>query len=240
MKASPSSPTSSDASPPQWPIAPAEVFDALAPSAVESGQGASPVSPSPAGTALIVCGALVREVLALKRKHAWDADVLGVPSLLHNRPERIPPAVRQRIREARLRYRRVVVVYGDCGTGGELDRALQAEGVERIAGPHCYEMYAGSGFAGLMEDAPGTFFLTDYMVRSFDHLVIEGLGLDRHPELRDDYFRHYTRVVYLAQSDDDDLMQRAGRAADSLRLPLEVRRVGYGELERRLQERMAE
>jgi len=228
------------ASPPPWPIAPADVFDALALSPAESGQGASPVPPSPAGTALIVCGALVREVLALKRKHAWDADVLGVPSLLHNRPERIPPAVRQRIRDARLRYRRVVVVYGDCGTGGELDRALQAEGVERIAGPHCYEMYAGPDFASLMEDAPGTFFLTDYMVRSFDHLVIEGLGLDRHPELRDDYFRHYTRVVYLAQADDEDLMQRAGRAADSLRLPLEVRRVGYGQLERRLQERMAE
>ncbi|HEX9680716.1 MAG TPA: DUF1638 domain-containing protein, partial [Anaerolineales bacterium] len=106
------------ASPPPWPIAPADIFDALAPSAAESGQSAS--SASPAGTALIVCGALVREVLALKRKHAWDADVLGVPSLLHNRPERIPPAVRQRIRDARLRYRRVVVVYGDCGTGGEL------------------------------------------------------------------------------------------------------------------------
>lgn len=240
MKASPSSPSPTDARPPQWPTAPADIFEARAPSAMENGRHASHISQAPAGTGLIVCGALVREVLALKLKHAWDADVLGVPSLLHNRPERIPPAVRQRIREARLRYRRVVVVYGDCGTGGELDRVLQAEGVERIAGPHCYEMYAGPDFAGLMETAPGTFFLTDYMVRSFDHLVIEGLGLDRHPELRDEYFRHYTRVVYLAQSDDEDLLQRAGRAADSLRLPLEVRRVGYGDLERRLLERMAE
>lgn len=237
MKASPSSPIPSDANPPQWPTAPADVFDERPPSPVENGHAGAPGA-SPAGTALIACGALAREVLALKQKHAWDADVLGVPSLLHNRPDRIPPAVRQRIREARLRYRRVVVVYGDCGTGGELDRALEAEGVERIAGPHCYEMYAGPAFAGLMEDAPGTFFLTDYMVRSFDHLVIEGLGLDRHPELRDDYFRHYTRVVYLAQTDDAELLQRAGRAADSLRLPLEVRHVGYGELERRLQERM--
>lgn len=238
MRRPANSPSSPAATPPQWPIAPQAVFDALAPSSAVNEPTGPPAS-SPAGMALIVCGALVREVLALKRKHGWDADVLGVPSLLHNRPERIPPAVRQRIRDARLLYRRVVVVYGDCGTGGELDRALRSEGVERIAGPHCYEMYAGADFARLMADAPGTFFLTDYMVRSFDHLVIEGLGLDRHPELHQDYFGHYTRVVYLAQSDDPDLRQRAGRAAEALRLPLEVRPVGYGELERRLLERLA-
>jgi hypothetical protein len=194
-------------------------------------------SPS-AWTALIVCGALAREVLSLKERHGWEADVLGVPSLLHNRPDRIPPAVRARIREARSRYRRVIVVYGDCGTGGDLDRLLAEEGVERVAGPHCYEMYAGAEFDGLMAEAPGTFFLTDYMVRSFDHLVIEGLGLDRHPELRDEYFRNYTRTVYLAQTDDAELTERAGWAADFLRLPLEVRRVGYGELETRLLARL--
>jgi hypothetical protein len=191
------------------------------------------------GTALVVCGALAREVLTLKERHAWDADVLAVPSLLHNRPERIPPAVRRRIREARSRYRRVIVVYGDCGTGGDLDRALEAEGVERIAGPHCYEMYAGADFGRLMAEAPGTFFLTDYMVRSFDHLVIEGLGLDRHPELKEDYFRHYTRVVYLAQTEDEALAERARWAAGFLELPLEIRRVGYGELESRLADRMS-
>ena len=187
-------------------------------------------------TALIACGALAREVLALRDKHAWAADVLAVPALLHNDPNRIPGAVLARIRQARQKYDRVVVVYGDCGTGGQLDRLLAAEGVARVAGPHCYEMYANGTFEALMDQAPGTYFLTDYLVRSFDHLVIEGMGLDRHPELRQEYFRNYTRVVYLAQRDDPQLRARAQWAADCLGLPLEIRPVGYGALETRLVE----
>ncbi len=190
-------------------------------------------------TALIACGALAREVLALNEKHGWDADVLGVPSLLHNTPADIPAAVRQRIREARAGYDRVVVVYGDCGTSGALDVVLAAEGVERLAGPHCFEMYAGAAnFERLMAEAPGTYFLTDYLVQSFDHLVIEGMGLDRFPELRRDYFGNYTRAVYLPQRDDPGLRARAQWAADTLGLPLEVRPAGYGALESRLMELM--
>jgi hypothetical protein len=189
-------------------------------------------------TALIACGALAREVLALKKKHRWDADVLGVPSLLHNTPDRITEAVRERIHEARAHYDRVIVAYGDCGTGGLLDQMLAAEGVERVAGPHCYEMYANGLFEQLMAEQPGTYFLTDYLVQSFDHLVIEGMGLDRFPALRDEYFRNYTRVVYLAQQDDPALRARAQWAADVLGLPLEIRVVGYGALETRLLELM--
>ena len=187
-------------------------------------------------TALVACGALAREVLALKKKHDWDVDVLALPSLLHNEPERIPGAVQERIRRARDDYDRVIVVYGDCGTGGMLDRLLAKEGVSRVAGPHCYEMYADGTFESLMAEAPGTFFLTDYLVQSFDHLVLEGLGIDRHPALRDEYFRNYTRMVYLAQRDDPALLARARWAAESLGLPLEVRKTGYGKLESRLKE----
>ena len=191
-------------------------------------------------TALIVCGALAREVLALQEKHGWDVDVLGVPSLLHNEPDRIPSAILERIREARQRYKRVFVIYGDCGTGGMLDRLLEVENVPRIAGPHCYEMYADGTYESLMNEEPGTFFLTDYLVRSFDHLVLEGLGLDRNPGLRDDYFGNYSRVVYLAQEDDPELQKRARWAADSLGLPLIIKKTGYGKLETRLQELLAE
>ena len=186
-------------------------------------------------TALIVCGALAREVLALRARHGWDVDVLGVPALLHNTPDKIPDGVRRRIHEARERYERVVVVYGDCGTGGHLDRLLAAEGVERVSGPHCYEMYAGAnGFDAIMTEELGTYFLTDYMVRSFEHLVIEGLGLDRHPELRDDYFGNYTRCVYLAQTDSPVLRDKAVWCAAQIGLPLEIRETGYGALESRL------
>jgi len=185
-------------------------------------------------TALIACGALAREVLELRKKHGWEADVLGVPSLLHNEPDRIPPAVLKRIRQARSLYGRVIVVYGDCGTGGGLDALLKAEGVERVSGPHCYEMYANGRFDNLMAQSLGTFFLTDYLVGSFDHLVLEGLGLDRHPELRGEYFVNYTRVVYLAQRDDPVLRRKAEAAAAAIGLPLVTIRVGYGALETRL------
>jgi hypothetical protein len=185
-------------------------------------------------TAFIACGALAREVLAIIDRYKWDATVLGVPSLLHNTPDRIPPAVQKRIQEARHEYERVVVVYGDCGTAGRLDAVLAREGVERVAGPHCFEMYADGQFENLMDEALGTYFLTDYLVRSFDHLVIEGMGLDRYPHLRDVYFRHYTRVVYLAQIDDPKLRARAEWAAAYLHLPLETRQTGYGLLESRL------
>jgi hypothetical protein len=184
--------------------------------------------------AIIACGALAREVLALRDKYRWPAEVVGVPVLLHNHPDRIPPAVRRRVREMRAKYERVVVVYGDCGTAGGLDEALAEEGVERIAGPHCYEIYAAPAFEAIMAEAPGTFFLTDYLVGSFDHLVLENLGLDRYPELRQDYFGNYTRVVYLVQREDAALLERARWAAEQIGLPLEVRRVGLGALETRL------
>ncbi len=118
--------------------------------------------------------------------------------------------------------------------GGERPKMLAQAGVERVRGPHCYEMYANGQFDALMAEAPGTYFLTDYLVQSFEHLVIEGMGLDRFPELRDEYFRNYTRCVYLAQTDDPALRAKAEWAAQQLRLPLEVRRVGYGALETRL------
>jgi Protein of unknown function (DUF1638) len=193
-------------------------------------------------TALIACGALAREVLAIRDQNGWDAEVLGVPALLHMRPDKISAAVRERILEARDRYDRVVVVYGDCGTGGALDKTLAIEGVERISGPHCFEMYANrqpGTFEALMEEQLGTFFLTDYLVQSFDHLVIEELGLDRYPALLEDYFGHYTRAVYLAQTENPQLQARAQWAADYLHLPLETRLTGYGALESRLVELMS-
>lgn len=187
-------------------------------------------------TALIACGALAREVIALKKKHGWEVDILAIPALLHNRPDQIPAAVQKRIHQVEAEHERVIVVYGDCGTGGMLDRLLHKENVQRVAGPHCYEMYADGTYESLMAEAPGTFFLTDFLVQSFDHLVIEGLGLDRHPELRQDYFQNYTRVVYLAQREDPALEAKAKWAADQLGLPLEVHKTGYGKLETRLKE----
>jgi hypothetical protein len=121
-----------------------------------------------------------------------------------------------------------------------LDQMLEKEGVERVSGPHCYEMYADGSFDHIMAEAPGTFFLTDYLVQSFDHLVIEGLGLDRHPELSKEYFKNYTRVVYLAQRADPALQERARWAAEQIGLPLEVRQTGYGKLESRLLELITE
>ena len=185
-------------------------------------------------TLLIACGALAWEVAELIRVNRWtQMKMTCVPAHYHNTPEKIPGAVRDKIRAAKGRHDRILVLYGDCGTGGLLDDVLADEGVARIPGPHCYQFYAGSAeFAALMETEPGTFFLTDYLVRHFDLLIIEGLGLDRHPELLLDYFGNYRKLVYLAQVDDPELVAAAKQAARRLGLAFEHRATGYGELGR--------
>ncbi|MFQ5616142.1 MAG: DUF1638 domain-containing protein [Anaerolineales bacterium] len=186
-------------------------------------------------TGFIICGALGREVFDIIQKHGWDAGVIGVSAADHLFPERIAPDVEARILENRDRYERLIVVFGDCGSRGALDEMLaRYEGIERIEGPHCYEMYGGSLFEQLMKDEPGTFFLTDFLVRGFWGTVLKALGLDRFPELKDDYFRNYERIVYLAQNPTPDLIERARVAAEYLELPLEIRETGYGLLEERL------
>ncbi|MFN8419919.1 MAG: DUF1638 domain-containing protein [Anaerolineae bacterium] len=191
-------------------------------------------------TLLLACGALARELIALREKHAWDADIFCIPAPLHNTPGKIAPAVERRILELRERYKRIIVVYGDCGTSGALDKTLEKLGVERISGPHCFEQYGGAIHDQYMEQTPGTYFLSDFLVRHFDSLVWRGLGLDRYPQLRDDYFGNYQQLVYLAQTDDPDLRVQAHIAAEKLQLPLKIEQVGYGALESRLLERMTE
>lgn len=187
-------------------------------------------SDGPPRTLVIACGALAREMLALVELNRWTHVTLTcLPAKLHNTPQLIPAAVARKIRAARKRYDRILCLYGDCGTGGLLDRVLEREGVARIDGAHCYEFYAGAEtFAALHDAEPGTFYLTDYLARHFERLVIKGLGLDRHPELLPDYFGNYTRVVYLAQTDDPDLRARAERAAERLGLAFEFRFTGMG------------
>jgi hypothetical protein len=182
---------------------------------------------------VIGCGALAPELVALTRQSGLPAmDLTCLPATLHNRPERIPDAVAARIRRARSDgYERIFVAYADCGTGGLLDRVLDDEGVARLEGAHCYEVYAGrAAFAQLHDRDPGTFYLTDYLVRNFDRLVVRGLGLDRHPELLPVYFGNYRRLVYLAQLDDANLTERAELAAALLGLEFERRFTGLGEL----------
>jgi len=187
-----------------------------------AGQG----SPGVRGTLVIGCGALAHELVELTRRPGFEhVEVACLPASLHNRPGRIPAAVRDRIREARGQYASVFVAYADCGTRGSL------EGFAHLPAAHCFELYAGS----LEGDDPGTYYLTDFLVRSFDRVVVRGLGLDRHPELRDDYFGHYTRVVWLAQNPTVALHAEAERAAELLGLPLEVRRVGDAGLEAALE-----
>ncbi len=192
-------------------------------------------SPEGAPRSLVIgCGALARELVELRDRPGFEhLDVTCIPATLHNRPQQIPDAVRRRIAAARPTYGdRIFIAYADCGTGGLLDRVLEEEGVERLAGAHCYEFYAGrAAFAAITDDDPATFFLTDFLARNFDRLVIKGLGLDRHPELLPVYFGNYHRLVYLAQADDPALVAAARRGARRLGLSFELRRVGLGELE---------
>ena len=180
---------------------------------------------------MIGCGALARE-LAVVVRALPNVDVTCLRPDLHNRPERIVPAVREAIAAARPTYGdRIFVAYADCGTGGLLDELLDGEGVERLPGAHCYEFYAGArAFAAVADEEPGTFYLTDFLIRNFDRLVWRGLGLDRHPELLDAYFGNYRRVVYLGQTEDPALVVQAHSAAARLGLTFEHRHVGLGDL----------
>lgn len=182
---------------------------------------------------VIGCGALARELVALTRRAGFpEVELTCLPASLHNRPGRIPAAVQARIRRARADgFDRIFVAYADCGTGGQLDRVLEAEGVARLEGAHCYEVYAGrAAFAAMSDEEPGTFYLTDFLARNFERLVVRGLGLDRHPELLPLYFGNYRRLVFLAQTQDADLTRVAWAAAARLGLEFERRFVGLGEM----------
>ena len=181
---------------------------------------------------VIACGAIAREVLAVIRLNGWEnVTVRCLPAKLHSRPERIPSAVDAKLRELRDSYDRVFVAYADCGTGGELDAVLAHHGVERLPGDHCYGFLTGNeAWLELHDAEPATFYLTDFLARHFDSIVIRGLGLDRHPELLSQYFGNYTRLLYLAQTEDEDLRARARQAAERLGLAYEERRTGYGDL----------
>jgi hypothetical protein len=182
---------------------------------------------------VIGCGAMARELLEIVERNGLDGiDVTCLPARYHNTPALIPGAVEERIVAQRGAYEHIFVAYGDCGTGGLLDVVLERHGIERLAGAHCYEFLAGTAHFSAMHDAePTTFYLTDFLVRHFDRLVWQGLGLDRWPQLRDDYFGNYTRVVYLAQIHDPDLVARASDAADRLGLAFVHEPAGYGDLE---------
>jgi hypothetical protein len=190
------------------------------------------ILPQRARILLIACGALAHEVMAILRmSHLQAIEVQCLPAKLHNTPQFIPDAVRQKIRENRALFERIFVLYGDCGTGGLLDEVLAEERVERIAGAHCYEFFAGGAeFTEMAEAEPCTFYLTDFLVRHFDRLVIKGLGIDRHPQLLPMYFGNYKRVVYLAQMPTPHRIAEARAAAERLGLDFEYRFTGYGDL----------
>ena len=186
-------------------------------------------------TALVICGALGREVKEMSVRRRWDVDIHGLSALLHLYPNRIVTELREKLHELKPRYEKVVVVYGDCGTAGRLEPVLDELGVSRVPGPHCYEMFAGRElFLEISDERPATYFLTDWLVRNFNRAVVLGLGLDRYPDLRSTYFGNYESILYLRQVPNPKLAEKAAAIAEYLGLPLEVRDVGLGELEDRL------
>ena len=181
---------------------------------------------------IIGCGALAAEITALKKANSWSSvDVQCLDAALHNRPERIAEQLAQALEKLHSNYEKIVIAYADCGTGGGVDRVARRFGAERLPGAHCYEFYATTDvFLRLAEAEPGTFYLTDFLARHFDRLVIDDMKLDDHPELEEMLFGHYRKVVYLAQTVDATLRDAATAAAERLGLPLEVIDTGYGSL----------
>jgi len=186
-------------------------------------------------TAVIACGALAAEVRAIAKRRGWEIDVRPIDALLHNHPDRLGPSIERSIQSLGGCYDAVAVAYADCGSYGAIDEALAAHAIPRLAGDHCYDVFARDEVHAALEEEPGTYFLTDFLARTFEHTVVRELGLDRHPELRDDYFRNYTRVVWLAQRPTPATRAAAQRAADMIGLPLHELVVGNRGLERQLE-----
>ena len=191
---------------------------------------------------VIACGALAREIVWLQKLNGWSQmDLQCLDAELHNRPKLISQKLREKIEQYRSQYEHIFVAYADCGTGGEIDRVLAEAGdsVERLPGAHCYSFYAGEPrFTEIAAQELGTFYLTDFLVEHFDRLMIRGLKLDKHPQLREQYFANYKLVVYLSQRDDPDLVVRAKRAAEFLGLEFRHEKSGYGDLQNGLQEQI--
>ncbi|WP_419911238.1 DUF1638 domain-containing protein [Hoeflea sp.] len=186
---------------------------------------------------VIGCGAIAREILAVCEANGLShIDLTCLPAQWHLYPERIAPGVREAVKAAREEgFERIYVAYADCGTGGMLDRVCEEEGVGRIAGPHCYSFFAGNELFDQWDDDIDAFFLTDFLARQFESFIVEPLGLDRHPELRDMYFGNYRKLVYLSQKEDPELQEKARLAAERLGLEYEYRFTGYGDLTASLQ-----
>lgn len=195
---------------------------------------------------VIACGSLAHEIVWLQKNNGWaQIDVQCLDAELHNRPKLIPQKLRSAIEKNRGQYEHIFIGYGDCGTGGEIDRVIEQENetvgekIERLPGAHCYSFYAGEQrFNNLAEEELGTFYLTDFLVEHFDRLIVKGLKLDKYPQLRDQYFANYKLVVYLSQRMDTELMPKAKAAADFLGLEFCHEHSGYGDLETALQEQV--
>ena len=184
-------------------------------------------------TLIIACGALARELSeVVSINNLEHIEVECLPASYHNSPEKIPAALEERILKHSTDYDQIFVGYADCGTGGKVDKVCEKFGLKRLSGSHCYEFFAGrDNFADIQEDNIGSFYLTDFLVKHFERLVVKALWIDTHPELLNEYFGNYTQVVYLAQTNDPELEKLAREAAEKLGLELVIRRTGYGDLE---------
>ena len=182
---------------------------------------------------VIACGALAQEIVQLQALNGWNhLHLKCLDAELHNKPQLIAGKLREKIAEHRNQYENIFVAYADCGTGGDIDRVLEDENIERLPGAHCYSFFAGEQrFREISEQELGSFYLTDFLAKHFERLVIKGLKLDRHPELRDQYFGNYKRVVYLSQQDNPNLLSLAKNAAESLDLDFEHEHCGFGDLQ---------
>ena len=189
---------------------------------------------------IIGCGAIAHEINEIIKLNNWNnVNLQCLNADLHNTPKKLPTKIKEAIESNLKEYSKIFLAYADCGTGGLIDSMLKNYDIERLEGAHCYEFYAGSRlFKDLSDREIGTFYLTDFLVKNFKRLIIDGLGISKHPSLKDEYFKNYKNIVYLAQKHDNDLELKAKDCANYLKLEYSVHYTGLGNFEDQLNKAM--
>lgn len=154
---------------------------------------------------IIACG-VFRDALRQIEPQRFHQNVIitYITPYLHNHPQQLKDEILHQIHLAKKTGDDILCLYGRCYP--DLDRHLYEMGIPRVSGEHCYEILLGSKrFHDIVDEEAGTYFIEKDLILNFPEYCIQPLELDD-PLMRESFFKHYKRLVYIRQSHDSDII----------------------------------